>query len=172
MGVSAEVSCSRICIFSTTTKMEWTQNYRASLICEEFILDSAHLTEYTNYDSDKWNNREFVQCSETLEVNKQGAGSSEIREVARVRVDKLNWWKKNLCRSAKYWQEAASHNEVPAQRRRATTELEGMTSPRDIVSLPAAGRLIYVSYWQSSILNWVVIDRSAIEISWSVLRIG
>jgi hypothetical protein len=79
-------------------------------------------------------------------MNKQGTGSSEIREVAKVRVDKLNRWKKKLYISAKYWQEVSSHNGVSARRRRAATELEGMTSPREIVSSPAAGRLIYVSY--------------------------
>jgi hypothetical protein len=79
-------------------------------------------------------------------MNKQETGSSEIREVVSVKVDELDRWKKNLCRSATYWQEVASHNGVHAQRRRATTELEGMTSPREIVSSQAAGRLIYVSY--------------------------
>jgi len=81
---------------------------------------------------------------------KQGTGSSEIREVVRVRVDILKRSKKNLCRSAKYWQEVASHNGVSVQRRRSATELEGMTSPREIVSSPAAGRLIYVSYDSST----------------------
>lgn len=66
--------------------------------------------------------------------------------MVRVKVDELDRWKKNLCRSAKYWQEVATHSGVSAQGIRATTELEGMTSPREIVSSPAAGRLIYVSY--------------------------
>lgn len=80
-------------------------------------------------------------------MNKQETGSSEIREVSRVRVDELNrWkclsWKKNLCRSAKNEQEVTSHNGFSSQRRRATIELEGMTSPGEIVSSPPAGSLI------------------------------
>lgn len=80
-------------------------------------------------------------------MSKQETGSSEIREVSRVRVDELNrWkglaWKKNLCRSAKNRQEVTSRRGFAFQRRRAATELDRMTSLRGVVSSPPTGSLI------------------------------